>query len=83
MKTCSHAKFHVQNCYGYWVTLLHEEAEEEDEEFVKIMFYLYFIPGAIFSFYFHSIFCMQLVFLHVLHLDVLNRQIEIETESEN
>ena len=57
---------------------LHEKAEEE-QEFVKIMFYLYFIPGAIFSFYFlHAV-----TFLHVLHLDVLNRQIEIETESEN
>ena len=46
---------------------------------MKIMFYLYFIPGAIFSFYFlHTV-----TFLHVLHLDALNRQIEIETESEN
>ena len=26
---------------------------------------------------------MQLLFLHVLHLDVLRRQIEIETESED
>ena len=26
---------------------------------------------------------MQLLFLHVLHLDVLKRQIEIETESKN
>ena len=40
---------------------------------------LYFIPGVIFSFYFlHTV-----TFLHVLHLDVLKRQIEIETESEN
>ena len=55
--------------------LLHEE----EEEFVKIMFYLYFIPGAIFSFCFlHTV-----TFLHVLHLDALKRQIEIETESEN
>ena len=43
------------------------------------MFYLYFIPGVIFSFRFlHTV-----TFLHVLHLDVLKRQIEIETESEN
>ena len=57
--------------------LLHEEEDEdeEDEEFVKIMF----IPGVIFSFCFlHTV-----TFLHVLHLDVLKRQIEIETESEN
>ena len=74
MKTCLNPKFQVPNCYGYCVTLLHEEEDEdedeEDEEFVKIMFYLYFIPGVIFSF----------SFLHVLHL---KRQIEIETESEN
>ena len=56
--------------------LLHEEEEDES---VKIMFYLYFIPGVIFSFHFlHTV-----TFLHVLHLDVLKRQIEIETESEN
>ena len=72
MKTCSHAK----------VTLLHEEAEEaeeDEEESVKIIIiiiYLYFIPGVIFSFY-------TVNFLHVLHLDVLKRQIEIETETEN
>ena len=60
---------------------LHEEEDEdeEDEESVKIMFYQYFIPGVIFSFRFlHTV-----PFLHVLHLDVLKRQIEIETESEN
>ena len=56
-----------------------EEDEDEDEESVKIMFYLYFIPGVIFSFYFlHTV-----TFLHVIHFDVLRRQIEIETESEN
>ena len=63
--------------------LLHEEAEaeedEEDEESVKIMFTCisYLMR------YFHPIFCMQLLFLPVLHLDVLRRQIETETESEN
>ena len=42
---------------------------------MKIMF----IPGATFSFYFlHTV-----TFLHVLHLDVLRGQIEIENESEN
>ena len=56
--------------------LLHEEEEEEDEEPVKIMFYLYFIPGA-------KLFLHAVTFLHVLHLDVLKRQIEIETESKN
>ena len=45
----------------------HAKFQEDEEESVKIMFYLYFIPGA---------------FLHVLHLDVLKRQTEIETESE-
>ena len=46
---------------------------------MKIMVYLYSIPGVIFSFCFlHTV-----TFLHVLHLDVLKRQIEIETESEN
>ena len=62
--------------------LLHEEEEEdedEDEESVKIMFYLYFIPGVTFS----SNFLHAVTFLHVLHLDVLKRQIEIETESKN
>ena len=43
------------------------------------MFYLYFIRGVIFSPYF----LRTVTFLHVLHLDVLKRQIEIETESEN
>ena len=43
------------------------------------MFYLYSIPGEIFSFCFlHTV-----TFLHVLQLDVIKRQIEIETESEN
>ena len=59
--------------------LLHEEAEEaeEDEESVKIMFtYRYFIPHVIFS----SHFLHAVTFLPVLHLDVLRRQIETETE---
>ena len=41
------------------------------------MFYLYSVPGVTFSFNFlHAV-----TFLHVLHLDVIKRQIEIETES--
>ena len=78
MKICLNPKFQVPNCYGYCVTLLHEEEDEDedDEEFVKIMFYLYFIPGVISSFSFlHTV-----SFLHVLHIDVLKRQIETETE---
>ena len=43
------------------------------------MFYLYSIPGVTFS----SNFLHAVTFLHVLHLDVLKRQIEIETESKN
>ena len=43
------------------------------------MYYLYFIPHVTFSFSFlHAV-----TFLHVLHLDVLRGQIEIETESKN
>ena len=34
-------------------------SKEEDEESVKIMFYLYFVPCGI---KFHTIFCMQLLF---------------------
>ena len=43
------------------------------------MFYLYSVPGVTFS----SIFLLAVTFLHVLHLDVIKRQIEIETESKN
>ena len=39
--------------------------------------YLYFIPHVAIS----SNFLHAVTFLHVLHLDVLRRQIEIETES--
>ena len=41
--------------------------------------YLYSVPGVIFS----SNFLHAVTLLHVLHLDVLKRQIEIETESKN
>ena len=41
--------------------------------------YLYFIPHVIFS----SHFLHAVTFLPVLHLNVLRRQIETETESEN
>ena len=47
--------------------------------FMKKMKNLYFIPHVTFSSnYLHAV-----TFLHVLHLDVLRRQIEIETESKN
>ena len=52
--------------------LLHEE--DEDEESVKITF----IPVFIFLQFLRAV-----TFLRVLHLDILRRQIEIETESEN
>ena len=39
----------------------------------------YFIPQVTFS----SNFLHAVTFLHVLHLDILKRQIEIETEGEN
>ena len=41
--------------------------------------YLYFIPHVTFS----SNFLHAVTFLHVLYLDVLTGQIEIETESKN
>ena len=47
--------------------------------FFEIMFYLYSVPGVTFS----SNFLHAVTFLHVLHLDVIKRQIEIETESKN
>ena len=56
-----------------------EDEEEEDEESVKNHVNLYFVPGVTFS----STFLHAVTFLHVLHLDVLKRQIEIETESKN
>ena len=45
---------------------------------MKNLVYLYFIPHVTFSskLFLHA-------FLHVLHIDVLRRQIEIETESKN
>ena len=54
-----------------------EEEEEEEEEHgqsVKIVFTLYFTPPVIFS----SIFLHAVTFSHVLHLDVLRRQIELK-----
>ena len=63
--------------------LLHEEAEEAEDdvedEVCENHVYLYFIPHVIFS----SHFLHAVTFLPVLHLDVLRRQIETETESEN
>ena len=68
----------MQNFRSKAATDIEEEAEaeadEEDEEF-----YLYSVPGVTFS----SIFLLAVTFLHVLHLDVIKRQIEIETESKN
>ena len=46
---------------------------------IKNYVYLYFIPHVIFS----SNFLHAVTFLPVLHFDVLRRQIETETESEN
>ena len=40
-------------------------SKEEDEESVKIMFYLYFVPCGT-------------NFIHVLHLDVIRSQIELK-----
>ena len=63
--------------------LLHEEAEEaeddeEDEESVKIMFTCISYLVIFSSHFLHAI-----TFLPVVHLDILRRQIETETESEN
>ena len=55
--------------------LLHED---EDEESVKNI--ISYIPRVIFL---SNFFACSYFFLHVLRLDVLRRQIEIETESEN
>ena len=87
MKTCSHAKFQVKSCYGYWVTLLHEEeaeaeaeADEEDEEFVKSCFTC--IPYLVW--HFHSIFCMQLLFYMFFTLmslkDRLRLKLKVKTK---
>ena len=46
--------------------------------FIVCMAYLYFIPREIFS----SNFFACSYFLHVLHFDVLRRQIEIEVKTE-
>ena len=54
------------------VMLLHEE---EDEESVKILFTNLVI--------FSSNLLLAVTFLHILHLDVLRGQIEIEIESKN
>ena len=58
-----------------------EEEEEEEEEHgqsVKIVFsYLYFTPPVIFS----STFLHAVTFSHVLHLDVLRRQIELKLKA--
>ena len=54
-----------------------EEEEDEEEEHgqsVKIMFACIFIPPVIFS----SNFLLVVTFSHVLHLDVLRRQIELK-----
>ena len=52
---------------------------EEDEE-VKIVFTcISYVPHVIFS----SNFWHAVTFLHVLHLDILRRQIEIDTESKD
>ena len=50
-----------------------EDEEEEHGQSVKIVC-LYFIPPVIFS----SSFLLVVTFSHVLHLDVLRRQIELK-----
>ena len=57
-----------------------EEEEEEEEEQWTICencVYLYLTPPAIFS----SIFLHAVTFSHVLHLDVLRRQIELKLKA--
>ena len=54
-----------------------EEDEEEHGQSVKFVFYLYFTPPVIFS----SIFLHAVTFSHVLHLDVLRRQIELKLKA--
>ena len=82
MKTCSHAKYQVKSCYGYWVTLLHEEEAEaeEDEEFVKSCFTC--IPYLVW--HFHPIFCMQLLFYMFFTLmslkDRLRLKLKVKTK---
>ena len=71
MKTCSHANFRSKTATVIELRFFMKKKMK------KMKNYLYFIPGVIFSFSF------QLLFLHVLHLDVLRRQIEIETERDN
>ena len=88
MKTCLNPTFQVPNCYGYWGTLLHEEEEdeeeedeeEEDEESLKSCFtcisYLVW--------YFHSVFCIQLLFYMFSALislkDRLRLKLKVKTE---
>ena len=60
-----------------------EEEEDEDEEHGQSVticencVYLYFTPPVIFS----SIFLHAVTFSHVLHLDVLRRQIELKLKA--
>ena len=59
-----------------------EEEEEEDEDertwtICENCVYLYFTPPVIFS----SIFLHAVTFSHVLHLDVLRRQIELKLKA--
>ena len=67
-KTCSHAKFTA--------TVIDLRFFMKKMKKKKINLSLFF-PNS------HAIFGHALTFLHVLHLDVLRRQIEIETESRN
>ena len=56
-----------------------KQKQKKQRRICEIMFYLYSVSGVIFS----SNFLHAVTFLHVLHLDVIKRQIEIETESKN
>ena len=49
MEICLHAKFQVTVSE---IRVSKEEEEEDEEESVKIMFYLYFVPCGIISYYF-------------------------------
>ena len=58
--------------------LLHEEEDEEEEDEESGKSYLPVFHASCDPIFLHAV-----TFLHVLHLDVLRGQIEIETESKN
>ena len=68
---------HMQNINSSTATVIELTLLREEDEGSHV--YLYLVPHVIFS----SVFSHALTFLHVPHPDVLGRQIEIESESEN